>query len=47
MWFAKNHQRLDEQKRDKIWEQFPIQEIRGARMGIVGFEKTLLILLID
>ncbi len=36
-YFAKDLTRLMRQKADVNWEQYPIRELRGATMGIVGY----------
>ena len=36
-YFAKDLPRLMRQKNDVNWEQYPVLEIRGATLGVVGF----------
>lgn len=36
-YFAKDLPRILQQKQDKHWNKFPIKELRGATMGIVGY----------
>ncbi|KAJ1423921.1 D-isomer specific 2-hydroxyacid dehydrogenase [Ochromonadaceae sp. CCMP2298] len=36
-YFAKDLPRLHRQQRTHTWEQFPVKELRGATMGIVGY----------
>jgi phosphoglycerate dehydrogenase-like enzyme len=35
-YFAKDIPRLLRQKREKVWHDFDIMELRGKTMGIVG-----------
>lgn len=37
LYFAKNLRRLEEQKADRIWERFAVNELRGRTMGIIGY----------
>jgi phosphoglycerate dehydrogenase-like enzyme len=37
MFFAKSIPKLLQQKQEKVWNQFPITELRGKTMGIVGY----------
>jgi len=36
-YFAKDLPRLLQQKRDAQWQQYPILELRGATLGVIGF----------
>lgn len=36
-YFAKDLPRLLKQKQDKNWEKYPVEEIRGATLGVVGY----------
>lgn len=36
-YFAKDIPRLLKNKRDKVWDEFEIEELRGKTMGIVGY----------
>lgn len=37
LYFAKGFRRLDMQKEQHNWERFPMAELRGKTMGIVGY----------
>lgn len=37
LYFAKNIQRLEFQQRERNWDRFPMSELRGSTMGIVGY----------
>lgn len=36
-YFAKNVPRLMEQQRSKLWQKYPIEELRGKTLGIIGY----------
>ena len=36
-YFAKDFARLRQSQHDKNWDPYPVQELRGATMGIVGY----------
>ncbi|MEJ5368034.1 MAG: D-2-hydroxyacid dehydrogenase [Bryobacteraceae bacterium] len=36
LWFAKDIRRMRRQQREKRWEKFTVEELRGKRLGIVG-----------
>lgn len=36
-YFAKEFPRLQQQQRDHHWEKFPVKELRGATMGLLGY----------
>lgn len=36
-YFAKDLPRLMRQKNDANWDQYPISEIRGSTLGVVGY----------
>ena len=36
MYFAKQFKQLDENKQMKKWERFPVAELRGKTMGVIG-----------
>jgi len=36
-YFAKDFARLKRSQKDKEWDQYPVQELRGATLGIVGY----------
>ena len=36
-YFSKDLQRLMKQKNDANWEQYPVLELRGSTLGVVGF----------
>lgn len=36
-YFTKNIQRLNEQKTRQVWDRFPLREIKGLKLGIVGY----------
>src|SRR6056300_1537224 len=36
-YFAKDIPRLLKNKRDRVWDEFEIEELRGKTMGIVGY----------
>lgn len=37
MYFAKDIPRLLQQQKDKIWYKFPVTELKGRTMGIIGY----------
>lgn len=36
MYFAKKMKQLEENKQEKKWDRFPVGELRGKTMGIIG-----------
>lgn len=38
LYFAKDFPRLLRQKAEKRWEQFLVEELRGATMGVIGYK---------
>jgi phosphoglycerate dehydrogenase-like enzyme len=36
MYFAKNFKQLEINKQEHKWDRFPVGELRGKTMGIIG-----------
>jgi phosphoglycerate dehydrogenase-like enzyme len=36
MYFAKQFKQLEFNKQNKVWDRFPVGELRGKTMGVIG-----------